>query len=146
MTGMTALARILMAAAKRINAENDIKLTKVLDLGDDKLGAGVYHDKAFEEYRVLFIRDGAHLPDADYHTSDKDDAIETARAHLGEKQPERDTKEMEGAAEPGWNKVDTATEGEPKEQEERRPLPKRPRGFYEGPSSLLMNLVNRAQN
>lgn len=42
--------------------------------------AKVYRDTEWQEYRVKFTQDGARLPDADYHTTDRDDATHTARA------------------------------------------------------------------
>lgn len=75
---MNELTRILMAAAKKRNAENDIKLKKIAEVGDDKLGAGVYYDKDFSEYRVILVRDGADQTEADYHTGCEQDARDTA--------------------------------------------------------------------
>ena len=38
----------------------------------------VYRDVEWDEYRVRFYRDGEYQDGADYHTSDKQDALDTA--------------------------------------------------------------------
>ena len=40
----------------------------------------VQRDSEWEEFRVVFYENGQHLEDADYHTDDMDDALDTARA------------------------------------------------------------------
>lgn len=40
--------------------------------------ATVFYDFEYEEFVVKFWRDGAYLPDADYFTDDRADAVETA--------------------------------------------------------------------
>lgn len=54
--------------------------------------AKVYKDTDWGEYRVQFYRAGQHLIDADYHTDDKEDAHDTARAEL-ERMAQQDTAE-----------------------------------------------------
>lgn len=45
--------------------------------------AKVYKDKDYGEYRTKFFdEDGKHMPKADYHTDDKDDAHDTAQSFL----------------------------------------------------------------
>lgn len=45
--------------------------------------ARVYRDSQWNEYRVKFYNpEGQHYPDADYHTDDEDDALDTARGQL----------------------------------------------------------------
>lgn len=79
---MTPLDRILAQAAKAVNAGHSIKLRKVFSLGDDKRGAGVYHDKDWGEYRILFVLDGEYLREADGHCDDVKDAWDTAQHHV----------------------------------------------------------------
>lgn len=45
--------------------------------GVDKV-AKVYRDSEFDEYRVTFFLNGQKINGADYHTGDKQDAIDTA--------------------------------------------------------------------
>lgn len=40
--------------------------------------AKVYRDAEYNEYRVCFWLDGVKINNADYHTDDKQDAIDTA--------------------------------------------------------------------
>ena len=40
--------------------------------------AKVFYDRDWEEYRVKFFKDGIYVGNADYHTNDKDDALDTA--------------------------------------------------------------------
>lgn len=40
--------------------------------------AKVYRDAENDEYRVCFYIDGKKIHEADYHTSDKNDALHTA--------------------------------------------------------------------
>jgi hypothetical protein len=44
--------------------------------------AKVYRDTDWQEYRVKFYARGQHLQNADYHTDDKQDAIDTAHGQL----------------------------------------------------------------
>lgn len=55
--------------------------TVVNDLGSvgGVLMAKVYRDAEWNEYRVKFYRDGRHQSNADMHTDDKQDAIDTAK-------------------------------------------------------------------
>jgi hypothetical protein len=51
--------------------------------------ASVHRDSDFDEYRVKFHDEhGKHMPKADYHTDDKEDAHDTAKAHLRRMQNE----------------------------------------------------------
>lgn len=45
-------------------------------------GAKVYRDSEWNEYVVKFSASGVTLLKADYHTSDKQDAIDTAEYHI----------------------------------------------------------------
>lgn len=40
--------------------------------------AKVYRDSEWNEYRVCFYHHGVKITDGDYHTSDKEDAIDSA--------------------------------------------------------------------
>lgn len=40
--------------------------------------AVTYRDSEREEFLVRFYENGVYLADADYHTSDRDDALDTA--------------------------------------------------------------------
>lgn len=44
--------------------------------------AKVYHDTEWSEYRVKFYLNGIWQVNADYHTEDRQDALDTARAQL----------------------------------------------------------------
>lgn len=44
--------------------------------------AKVYRNAEWGEYQVKFYQDGDYLPDADYHTDDKADALSTARQYV----------------------------------------------------------------
>jgi len=46
--------------------------------------AKVYKDSDWDEYRVKHFKNGKHLSDGDYHTSDKDDAHGTAKQFIKE--------------------------------------------------------------
>lgn len=41
--------------------------------------ANVYRDSEYDEYRVIFYRYGQRVKGADYHTNDKQDAIDTGK-------------------------------------------------------------------
>ena len=41
--------------------------------------AKVYRDTDWNEYRVKFFECGIHQVESDYHTDDKDDALDTAK-------------------------------------------------------------------
>lgn len=45
--------------------------------------AKVYRDAEWNEYRVKFFTNGFHQSRADYHTDDKQDAIDTAKYMIG---------------------------------------------------------------
>ena len=42
--------------------------------------AVTYRDSEWEEFCVYFHENGVHLEDADYHTDDREDALDTAAA------------------------------------------------------------------
>ena len=44
--------------------------------------AKVYHDRDWKEYRVMYFKNGEHLPAGDSHHSDSDDAHETAKYQI----------------------------------------------------------------
>ena len=44
--------------------------------------AKVYRDTESEGYVVLFFKNGKHRPQADYETSDREDALQTARLSI----------------------------------------------------------------
>lgn len=142
MTKLTKLTGILTLAVRRINAENGIKLKKILERGDHEKGYGLYRDSEYNEFRVVHVAEGEHLIRADYHTSDKDDAVATGGIFLKPVEqlgdiPDPITEEYLATGRlPG--------EGEPQAAEEARPLPTRPRGFYARPSKLLNGLLARA--
>lgn len=54
-----------------------------VDVTDVKSEAKVYRDAEWQEYRVRFYTDGVQQRNADYHTTDKDDAIATADTWVG---------------------------------------------------------------
>lgn len=75
------LASKAALAVRKINAENGIKLKKVMTvLGryGSIADAVIYWDNEWNEYRVLQFVNGEHVVNADYHTDDKDDAESTA--------------------------------------------------------------------
>ncbi len=57
-------------------------LRKVKAFATPILGATVYRDAEWDEYRVKFFRDGVYQSKADYHTDDKEDALSTARSFI----------------------------------------------------------------
>lgn len=74
------LAQISSAAVRLVNKENGIKLEKIAEFGTPELGAVVYKDKEWCEYRVMYFADGEHLKKADFHTAsilpqDRDEAM-----------------------------------------------------------------------
>ncbi|AWD90679.1 hypothetical protein [Pseudomonas phage Achelous] len=44
--------------------------------------AKVYRDSEWQEWRVKFFAGGVYQPDSDYHTTDKQDALDTGNAWL----------------------------------------------------------------
>jgi len=44
--------------------------------------AKVYKDSEWNEHRVKFYTDGKHHEEADYHTDDKNDAVDTAKSQV----------------------------------------------------------------
>lgn len=45
--------------------------------------AKVYRDSEWNEYRVTYMLDGAKIVGGDYHTDDKQDALDTAQVWVG---------------------------------------------------------------
>ncbi len=143
------LTHISSAAVRIVNAANGIKLTKVAEFGDTKLGAVVYKDKEWCEYRVMYFADGEHLTRADYHTSsilpqDKADALAVAEEYaLGaQKQREADRAlyKMEDETDSAIAAVEADAEERTVTTQVRRTAP---RGYYEHPSPLLKGLLMR---
>lgn len=52
---------------------------KIATFENESDKAIVYRDPDWNEYRVVFYRDGVKLPDANYYTGDKEDAMSTAQ-------------------------------------------------------------------
>lgn len=52
---------------------------KIQEFAKNGKVAKVYRDSDWEEYCVTFYANGSKLANADYHTSDKADAIDTAK-------------------------------------------------------------------
>lgn len=44
--------------------------------------AKVYRDSEWQEYRVKFYVAGTHMDAADYHTDDREDAMDTAKVAI----------------------------------------------------------------
>lgn len=141
------LTQIASAAVRVINKENGISLRKVSEAGDAILGSVIYKDKDYSEYRVIFIRDGAHQVKADYHTTDKQDAIDTAAAFLTKPDGPAHKTEHEKSLEKVLNDDAPVAQGiNPTEAPEAKTLKvqrPRPRGYHEKPSRLFGALFNR---
>jgi len=59
------------------------RLRLVKTISDGPKSAKIYKDLDFNEHRVKFFKDGKHIGEsADYHASDRDDAIDTAKYSL----------------------------------------------------------------
>ena len=54
-------------------------------LGTHERRAKVYRDVEWQEYRVRFFIGGIYQTDADYHTDDKQDALDTATSFINKK-------------------------------------------------------------
>ena len=52
------------------------------DPPDGDKGAKVYRDSEWNEYRVVFYRSTVKQEGADYHTSDRQDALDTAASFV----------------------------------------------------------------
>lgn len=52
-------------------------LRKIASTEQGKYKAVTYRDAEWQEYRVKFYFDGVHQSAADYHTDDKQDALDT---------------------------------------------------------------------
>lgn len=63
-----------------------MRLRKLIGMQDARFdpprGYDIYRDAEWDEYRVRFYINGKHQKDADYHTTDKQDAYDTAAAYL----------------------------------------------------------------
>jgi hypothetical protein len=57
-------------------------LRKIDSYENGRHKATVYKDSEWGEYRVKFHTDGKHLVDADHHDSDKEGAVDTAKAQV----------------------------------------------------------------
>lgn len=124
------LNKILSAAVRSINAHKEISLKKVAEFGNADLGAGVYRDAEFGEYRVIYVGDGAHLHRADDHVGDKQLAISAAQHYV----------EGKHAGELADTGVEPVT-GHP--EQTVTIVPPRPRGYHSHPSPLLKGLLMR---
>jgi hypothetical protein len=58
-----------------------MRLITTIENDDMELSAKVYRDTDWNEYRVKFFECGIHQVEADYHTDDKDDALDTAKLY-----------------------------------------------------------------
>lgn len=97
------LTQIASAAVRRVNKENDIKLSKVAEFGNADLGAVVYKDKEWCEYRVMHFAEGEHLAKADYHTrsvlpEDLEDAKAVAQQYVKDHAATAQIKEIAPAS------------------------------------------------
>lgn len=59
-----------------------MRLISTIHKAAAEVTAKIYRDTEWQEYRVKFYREGQHLQNADYHTDDKQDAIDTAHGQL----------------------------------------------------------------
>ena len=60
------------------------KICTINAISSEKI-AKVYRDSEFNEYRVTFhLNEYHHLREADYHTDDKQDALDTAKRWTNE--------------------------------------------------------------
>lgn len=55
-----------------------LRLIKTVESAQCSREARIYRDAPWDEYVVKFRQDGKPMPDADYHTDDKQDAKDTA--------------------------------------------------------------------
>lgn len=56
-----------------------MRLINTIHKASEELTVKTYRDTEWGEYRVKMYVKGQHLQDADYHTDDKEDALDTAR-------------------------------------------------------------------
>jgi hypothetical protein len=59
-----------------------MRLISTIHKASAEATAKVYRDTEWQEYRVKFYRGTIHQVNADYHTEDKQDAIDTAHGQL----------------------------------------------------------------
>jgi hypothetical protein len=57
-----------------------MRLISTIHKAAEALTVKTYRDTEWNEYRVKTYIEGQHQIDADYHTEDKQDALDTARA------------------------------------------------------------------
>lgn len=57
-----------------------MRLINTIHKASEALTVKTYKDTNWNEYRVKTYIEGQHQIDADYHTDDKEDALDTARA------------------------------------------------------------------
>jgi hypothetical protein len=57
-----------------------MRLISTIHKASEELIVKTYRDTDWNEYRVKTYIEGQHQIDADYHTEDKQDALDTARA------------------------------------------------------------------
>jgi hypothetical protein len=57
-----------------------MRLISTIHKASEALTVKTYKDTNWNEYRVKTYIEGQHQIDADYHTDDKEDALDTARA------------------------------------------------------------------
>lgn len=57
-----------------------MRLISTIHKASEELTVKTYRDTDWNEYRVKTYIQGQHQQDADYHTDDKQDAIDTAHA------------------------------------------------------------------
>jgi hypothetical protein len=57
-----------------------MRLINTIHKASEELTVKTYRDTDWSEYRVKTYIQGQHQQDADYHTDDKQDALDTARA------------------------------------------------------------------
>jgi hypothetical protein len=57
-------------------------MRKIAQFDSGNMSVKVYRDIEWNEYRVKIYRDNMHEESADYHTDDKEDALDTAKSIL----------------------------------------------------------------
>jgi len=72
-----------------------MRLVKIHTNDDKTKVAKVYKDNEWNEYRVKHFDNGKHLKNADYHTTDLDDAHDTAKQFFKEEKKKKKVKESQ---------------------------------------------------
>ena len=148
------LTKLATAAVRLVNKENDIRLKKIAEFGNETLGAVVYKDAQWCEYRVMFFVNGAHMVKADFLTAsilqqDKDEALTFAAAYAEvDRVPatvgnSADGNQMEAETADAIAAVEAHAATSVAEVREVKPARPRPRGYYAQPSPLLKGLFSR---